>query len=86
MQGVLDALTRAAKLTIPTLLAHELTTHARKALVDCMNFGFDPERNDIGAALALLSHFLWRNEQPHREAATWARRSEMEQELPTNCR
>lgn len=50
--GVLELLTRAAKLTVPVLVSHELTTHASKSLIDCIDLGFDPKRGDVGAALA----------------------------------
>jgi hypothetical protein len=49
---VLDLMTRAAKLTIPALVSHELMTHADKAFKECIDLGFDPKRKDVGAALA----------------------------------
>ena len=51
-QGVLDLMNHAARLTIPALVSHELTTHVDKSLVDCIDLGFDPKRSDVGAALA----------------------------------
>jgi hypothetical protein len=51
-RGVLDLLAQAARLTIPSFLSHELTTYASKAIVDCVNFGFDPLRADVAAALS----------------------------------
>jgi predicted ATPase len=51
-QGVLDLLTQAASLTIPSLVSHELTAHADKLLVDCLDLRFDPKRSDVGAALS----------------------------------
>jgi predicted ATPase len=51
-QGVLELLMQAARLTIPSLVAHELRRHAHDAMFSCLAFDFDPKRNDVGAALS----------------------------------
>jgi predicted ATPase len=51
-QSVLGLMTRAAKLTIPALVSHELAAHVDKAFKDCIDLGFDPKRSDVGTALA----------------------------------
>lgn len=50
--GVMQALQQCAEQTIPSLVAHKLRSLVNRALVQSINLGYDPGRQDAGTAIA----------------------------------
>jgi hypothetical protein len=50
-EGVMSELVACAAQTIPSLVAHQLRSKVNRAIVGCVDLGFDPTRSDIACAL-----------------------------------